>query len=268
MTSLRPSFAERDAFRELLSTSYADGRLDDEQFRMRQGLVDEAATIEDLLVLAEGLPLDGVVLPQTAEPIAADDAERRWRPRAGVLIAAAAAAAALGFLTAGGLGGSDRDITSASASEDAPMAAPQPLAAGGLTEMLAWLENNHYDQIETIVCYPDRLDVVALVPGRDRALDAISWTQTGDPEVSPDSTLSDSDDLFALHDVDYSVLPAAVAAAPDVVGSATEVSSASIRVESGEPRLSVYVSGDEYGEGSGYATWSPDGQQLLQVSRG
>jgi len=270
VSSLRPSFAERDAFRELLSTSYADGRLDDEQFRARQELVEKATTIDDLLVVADGLPLDGIELPRVARPAAAPARRRRLRPE--VFAGSALTAAVLGFTFAGGfgpLGGDDDAVAHEVGANPDDNSAPEPLMLlepGGMSEQIALLKSRHYDRIESISIYPDRLYVEALVPGDDSRVDQITIDEDG-MTAEPSGTLSESGEVFGLDAVAYSVLPDAVAQAPTLIGSAGTVSYVDIEVDDGRPTIRVFVDGDDYGQGSGYVTWSADGQQLLRVVR-
>ena len=67
MSELRPSFEERDRYLDLLSQSYANGRLDDEEFARRSQGVLGAVTHRDALAYFEGLPEPNIV-PVEAPP--------------------------------------------------------------------------------------------------------------------------------------------------------------------------------------------------------
>ncbi|MBK7821603.1 MAG: DUF1707 domain-containing protein [Tessaracoccus sp.] len=58
---LRPSFAERDKYLNLLSVAYADGRLDEEEFDKRTQGVLSALTHNDALAQFDGLPKPNVL---------------------------------------------------------------------------------------------------------------------------------------------------------------------------------------------------------------
>lgn len=61
MSELRPSFEERDRYLDLLSTAYADGRIDEVEFRRRSDGVLEAVTHSDAIAQFEGLPRPNVL---------------------------------------------------------------------------------------------------------------------------------------------------------------------------------------------------------------
>lgn len=61
MSELRPSFEERDRYLDLLSAAYADGRIDDVEFRRRTDGVLEAVTHRDAIAQFDGLPRPNVL---------------------------------------------------------------------------------------------------------------------------------------------------------------------------------------------------------------
>lgn len=67
---LRPSFAERDKYLDLLSAAYSDGRLDDEELDKRTRAVLGAVTHRDAIAQFEGLPAPKVLKhePPPARP--------------------------------------------------------------------------------------------------------------------------------------------------------------------------------------------------------
>ncbi|AQP44987.1 DUF1707 SHOCT-like domain-containing protein [Tessaracoccus flavus] len=67
MSELRPSFEERDRYLDLLSAAYADGRIDDVEFRRRTDGVLEAVTHRDAIAQFDGLPRPNV-LPAVVDP--------------------------------------------------------------------------------------------------------------------------------------------------------------------------------------------------------
>lgn len=67
MSELRPSFQERDRYLDLLSTAYADGRLDETEFEARSNAVLAAVTHRDAMAQFQGLPQPNIV-PVTPYP--------------------------------------------------------------------------------------------------------------------------------------------------------------------------------------------------------
>ena len=61
MSELRPSFQERDRYLDLLSTAYADGRLDESEFEARSNAVLAAVTHRDAMAQFQGLPEPNIV---------------------------------------------------------------------------------------------------------------------------------------------------------------------------------------------------------------
>ncbi|HSO68738.1 MAG TPA: DUF1707 domain-containing protein [Arachnia sp.] len=61
MSELRPSFQERDRYLDLLSTAYADGRLDESEFEARSNAVLAAVTHRDAMAQFQGLPQPNIV---------------------------------------------------------------------------------------------------------------------------------------------------------------------------------------------------------------
>jgi len=61
MSDLRPSFEERDRYVDLLSTAYADGRLDEAEFETRTNAVLSAVSHREALAQFQGLPQPKVV---------------------------------------------------------------------------------------------------------------------------------------------------------------------------------------------------------------
>lgn len=61
--SERPSFAQRDAHRDVLSEGYAQGRLTDDDFEVRLQLLQEATTLRDLEGLISDLPRGSIPVP-------------------------------------------------------------------------------------------------------------------------------------------------------------------------------------------------------------
>lgn len=278
MSSLRPSFAERDAFRDLLAASYADGRLDEAEFGSRQELLEQATTVGDLLAVADGLPTDGISLPQVRRAIPTTATpKRRWNPR--LMAVAAAVALIVGFAAGGGFGflaGADTPDSRPSGGQP-PEPAVRPLQPGGMAPVIDWLGEHDYNRIVDMTLHEEMVYVQAIVPGSDRKTDRITWTTEPEPEVEPSGLLSEEGtETFPLRALAYSSLPAMTAAAPSMLDSTSDqlhlvirrTAAFGFRAYEDEPvQVTVYVTGDDYGDGGGRVMWSGDGQELLQVSR-
>ncbi|MFT3887299.1 MAG: DUF1707 domain-containing protein [Arachnia sp.] len=65
---LRPSFEERDKYLDLLSSAYADGRIDDVELEKRTQAVLAAVTHKDAIAQFEGLPQPTVLPPAAPAP--------------------------------------------------------------------------------------------------------------------------------------------------------------------------------------------------------
>ena len=61
--SERPSFAQRDAYRDILSEGYAQGRLDDAEFARRTGAAVAATSLARLEGLIADLPRGDLPVP-------------------------------------------------------------------------------------------------------------------------------------------------------------------------------------------------------------
>jgi hypothetical protein len=114
--SERPSFAQRDAYRDVLSDAFAQGRLNDQEFSRRIDRAASATVLGDLEELVADLPRGD--LPVPAEQIrrpAREDEERTQRTSAARRGLALTAAVLVGGL-AGFLGGSAAIYPNAGAS--------------------------------------------------------------------------------------------------------------------------------------------------------
>ena len=83
MSELRPSFQERDRYLDLLSTAYADGRLDEAEFETRSNAVLAAVTHREAMAQFQGLPQPNIV-PVQAPPSAfrpVPQAPQAFRPQ-------------------------------------------------------------------------------------------------------------------------------------------------------------------------------------------
>jgi hypothetical protein len=107
MSELRPSFQERDRYLDLLSTAYADGRLDEAEFETRSNAVLAAVTHREAMAQFQGLPQPNIV-PVQAPPSAfrpVPQAPQAFRPqpiaRRGVMAGAVGVAAVVGLGLAG-----------------------------------------------------------------------------------------------------------------------------------------------------------------------
>lgn len=271
MNRLRPSYAEREAVHDLLSQSFANGRLDFAEFEARVDLVPQAATVSELLQLVDGLPAGSLEFAeQTNPPVPAEpDAPPSWTRR-GVL---AAAGLAVGFAVSGGF-----TRAFAQVSDEAPISPPPPVpqrpalpdqfAPGEFETSLQRITDEGYTTFTRLTVHPHIVTAVALAPDRPEVTDRITITNSGF-ETEPYNELTSSDIPFTLDDVDVSLLPAYLAHAPVLLGG-TKVTHVIIEVDSTEPAtviVRVYVEGDEYGAGGGYVQWSGDGQTLLRIAR-
>lgn len=101
--SERPSFAQRDAYREVLSDGYAQGRLGDADFRTRLDAAAQATTLRDLEELIADLPRGELPIPEAqhygSARREADVVPRASKTRRGLAVAASVLVGGLvGFL--------------------------------------------------------------------------------------------------------------------------------------------------------------------------
>lgn len=106
MSELRPTFAERDRYLDLLSTAYADGRLDEKEFEARSNGVLAAVTHRDAMAQFEGLPRPAIAPvdqpPAAFRPQPGPPAVFEPRPnRRGLLVGGVAVVAVAGLGLAG-----------------------------------------------------------------------------------------------------------------------------------------------------------------------
>lgn len=260
---LRPSFAEREAYREVLAQAYAEGRVDDEEFAARQDLVEQAQTLGELRYVAEGLPTGGLEVAGPNIPAVQPDRARGSWSRRGLLTLGAAA---VGFAAAGGIG-KLIDLAPDPDTLDLSVSTLRPLEPGGVDEPVRWLNEHGYRSFTDLTLHDDMVSAVALVPGRTDALDYITMTGREPPSARPHGQPSTGAYTFELADIDLSLIPEYVRVAPGVMGSDGYVNMVVIDGWDGGVAVRPYVEGDAYGAGGGYLVWSADGKRLIAIYR-
>lgn len=274
---MRPSFVERDAFRSALSSAYADGRIDDEEFERRSALIETGNHASDLQRALADLPRPEVEFPTTltrAEALRRRRLQRTSGARAvSRRLLLTGGAAALGFVVAGGasrLFGSDSQAVDTSDSDSSEVDFISDPAA--LEEVLTKVKDKGYTHFREIFIDPDVLQASARSLKSSRGIDSITVYGRADPDITPSSRLGEGDRLFALDDFALDLVPAMAQAAARKLGS-REGLRVELRTESdassskAEPVISVQIAGGDYGEGGGELRWTGDGTELISIRR-
>ncbi|MFW6599280.1 hypothetical protein ACQBAU_12405 [Propionibacteriaceae bacterium Y2011] len=171
-----------------------------------------------------------------------------------------------GFVIAGGVSKLSATLADSGVEVGPTASATDTFAVDGLATPLQWLTDHGYTRFTGWTLHGDAFYADALAPGRDDVVDSISMVGGGAPEAEPMGELDEAALVFTVADVAIEVIPEVVAVAPSVVGGLT-VSHLIVDNWDGELALRPYVSGDEYGSGSGYGVWSADGSRLIRVVR-
>lgn len=258
---MRPSFAEREAFRNALAEAFAEGRIDEGDFGRRVETIEHGERVDDLLEALEGLPSGGIeVATQRAAVVpTARTPGRRLGRRAFLGIGAAAG----GFLLAGG----GRPLVEAlpSPGEVVPQAGGKSTRyyeAGGLDDAVKWLADHHYEQFIEVLVYPDMVGATAVNPERPEVLDRIFKNNTLPWEVDPSGQLGKGSRPFGLDLLNLGAVPEMARVAPEMLGGIRTT-----HMIFGPNDVRVYVEGDEYDVGGGSITWSSDATELREVHR-
>lgn len=263
MNSLRPSFTERDAFRDAVAQAYAEGRLDDDAFARRQEQLERAVTIGDLEEAVDDLPSSYIEVATRSSdhpvPLTAH------RPRWGRRVFLGIGAAAVGFGLAGGIGAARGLLPSIQSLSLPSLGGVDTFAVGGLAEPFAWLEKHEYVTYTDVTLHGDAFYARALVPGRKTAVDYINMIRSDAPSTRPYGLLSAGAQTFTLDQVTWDRIPEMARVAPDVLGSRGKVTHIIIEPNQAHgAAIRAYVDGDAYGAGGGIVEWTPDGSAILR----
>lgn len=258
---MRPSFAEREAFRNALAEAFAEGRIDEHDFGRRVEAIESGERVDDLLQALEGLPSGGIEVATQRAPV--EQTVRTPGRRLGRRAFLGIGAAAGGFVVAGGW----RPLVEAlpSPSEVLPQAGGKSTRyyeAGGLDDAVKWLADHHYEQFIEVTVYPDMFGVTAVNPERPDVLDRVFKNNTMPWEVDPNGQLDKDWEPFGLDVLNLGAVPEFARVAPEMIGGLRTTHMIFSRSE-----VRVYVEGDEYDVGGGSVTWSSDATELREVYR-
>lgn len=293
----RPSFAQRDAYRDVLARGYAEGRLDDAEFEARVGRMDRCETVEGLERQVADLPRGELPRPEGARAAglrtsrAQDPRTRMEEPRArrtrrwvGLFAVAAAVGALGGALAAGGAPSQEGSGDGQPASE-AIAADAEAESAIDRSSVLWAFEALGEQSAEASLLSLSPGYLYAEVPAAGSRYDALYLREGGAPERSPGGTFEPGTRgslVFETRMLDPELIAAMVEAAPEVYERTAGVSGARpegvhVRMHPAEsayagvdpalPLVEVRMSADDYGEGGGDVVWSADGSALVEVGR-
>lgn len=281
VTSMRPSFAERDSYRSALSQAFADGRIEEDEFSRRSTLVETGQSTDELREALADLPQPEVEFPKTVTRAEALDRSRRLQasgaPQVGRRAAIVAGAAVLGFAVAGGFGrlfGGSEPADSGEGSAGSGDSGSDNSGAGAdyLTDpaarkaILKQVTDKGYTQFTQMSLYDESFTAGARSLTSKRGVDSLSAYSDGQLDAEPSTHLRDDQKLFTLDDVAFDLIPAmARAAAKKLGGKSAE--RAEIAFGENDLTIAVYVKGGDYGEGGGALTWTANGKQLLKITR-
>ncbi|WP_258234196.1 DUF1707 SHOCT-like domain-containing protein [Brevibacterium oceani] len=286
---MRPSFAERDAYRSALSQAFADGRIEEGEFSRRSILVETGQSADELRRALADLPQPEVEFPSTVTRAEALDRSRRRQAPGGKKYGRrallAGGAAALGFVVAGGIGqlvgGNPGSANAAGDSDDGDDSddGGDTRSAGdfvydpaALGAVLQKIKDKGYTHFMSIDIYPDTFQAAARSLKSMSGIDAITDYGDGKLEINATGHLPQDIDLFTLDDFALDLIPAMARAAQKKIGGKNGLH---VMLNMGpgqvddksEPLISVYVEGGDYGVGTGEVVWTGDGKQLDSVHR-
>lgn len=277
VTSMRPSFGERDAFRSALSQAYADGRIDDEEFARRSSLVETGRGADELRRALKDLPQPDVRFPITLTRSESEFRRERSTDsptirRRTVLSAGAVGAGILGFAVAGGFGhvfasGSGTESAGSSETPKSDGAVRDYLNdAAAARSVLDEVRKKGYRSFTGFSLYTDMVVASAQSLTTARGVDSITVYADAETVITPTSHLQEDAKLFALDDIAFDRVPAMARAALKTIGGRA-TNYADVRIDEEEPTITVYIDGDEYGVGSGSMEWTADGKDLIRIYR-
>lgn len=257
MSELRPSFQERDRYLDLLSTAYADGRLDESEFEARSNAVLAAVTHRDAMAQFQGLPEPNIVpvtptypRPQPGPPQAFQPLPEVYRGPSSsgvgrrVVLGVAAAIVGMGALGVISFSGM-RTSESGSGVMDPMM--PEPEWAGGALDLdpmylEGWGETSallREHGLDSLLELRVTVDEIAGVGSQARApgeLTTFSRLGMGPIEMS-ESTAAGPVNLAELSLVDGLVPQALDMAGANLTGAVSEV--LLLWTETGDPTVRV-----------------------------
>ena len=258
---MRPSFAEREAFRSALSEAFAEGRIEEDEFGRRLEAIEQGERVDDLIQALEGLPGADIEVATQHAPI--EQTGRHPGRRLGRRAFLGIGAAAGGFLLAGGW----RPVVEAlpSPGEVVPQAGGKSTRYyedGGLEDAVKWLSDHHYELFIEVLVYPDMFGVTAVNPERPEVLDRVFKNNTLPWDVEPDGQLDKDAKPFGLDVLNLGAVPEMARVAPEMLGGVRTT-----HMIFGSSEVRVHVEGDEYDVGGGSVTWSSDATELREVYR-
>lgn len=305
----RPSFGQRDSYRDILSDGYAQGRLDDAEFARRTEAAVSATSLARLEELIADLPRGGLPVPEERRYGHAEDRDvpdrdvqgrdvqgrnaqgsagrRRGRTPLQVTLAVVTAAALVG-ITGGLIAGpfmaeaqqaGDQETEDASA-DGAERSSTEPsFAHDDVTRAFDLAAD--YEEVSRILVSGTTAQLhVPTEPGT--TYDVVTVDQQGRVSTEPGGTYGETEPNARIDPstIDPDKVAAMAVAAPDVYaettrndglpasrlnlgvpGSGTEYAG----VEPGSPVVRVTLDLGDYGDGGGTVTWTPDGEQIVEV---
>lgn len=274
MTTLRPSFGEREAFRSALAQAYAEGRIDDAEFGRRSTAVESAANVDGLRRALADLPQPSVVFPSIGS---GDDTARLGGPADPTAstprrVVLGLAAAALGFVVAGGPGRLI-DVIGPRVPDSLPDAGDviDPATdylrnAAAIDEALDHLVDRGYEEFVSLDFYDNHLSVAARSISDRRGIDGVSVFSLDDIDTRPSGQFEEGRETLSRSDVKSAIIVEMARVAPAMT-EGTGPGHAGISLGSDGLTAAVYVEGNEYGVGGGRVEWTVDGTEVISISK-
>lgn len=295
----RPSFGQRDAYRDLLSEGYAQGRLDDAEFARRTEAAASATSLQRLEELIADLPRGGLPVPVERGRGHTEDRDsqgrnaqgsagrRRGRTPLQATLAVVTAAALVG-ITGGLIAGpfmaeaqqaGDQEVEDASA-DGAELSSTTPSFAYD-DVIRAFDLAAEYDEVSRI--HISGTTAQLHVPtSSGTTYDIVAADQAGRVTTDPGGTYGEGvpDARFDPSAIDPEEVAAMVVQAPDVYAETTgNDGNTASTIDMGAPGSGIEYAGVEpgtsvvrvtlelgdYGDGGGTVTWTPDGERVVEV---